>query len=50
MFNSLRFTVLSPASVMADTVRKRELVKLTLLNGVLEPQKIKAVRRLVRMK
>jgi hypothetical protein len=50
VFNVLRLTVLSPASVIAETVRNRESVKLTLRKGVLEPQKITADRRHVRRK
>ena len=45
-----KFTVFNPAKVIADTVKKRESVKLTLWKGVEEPQKIMAATRHVIIK
>jgi len=45
-----RLIVFNPAKVIADTVRNKESVKLTLRNGVAALQKITAEMRLVKMK
>jgi len=50
VFNVLRLTVFKPAKVMADTVKNKLSVKLTLRNGVDEPQKMIADIRHVRIK
>ena len=50
VFKVERFTVFNPASVIALTHRKRESVKLTLWDGVEDPQNMTAEKRPVKMK
>lgn len=45
-----KLTVFSPASVIAETQKNNESTKLTLLEGVDEPQNIMADRRVVNIK
>lgn len=50
VFSVDKLTVLSPASVIAETVRKSESMNRTLRGGVDEPQKMIAAKRVVTMK